>query len=175
MSPIHAVGADGATGDELVTQAADAAQAVVEAIVAQTYATGQVAGSGWSNSNGWSVAVSVVCERSGDITAWLATSVGPSYIHRGVRVPDNVRLAVTDPVVGRELWDTACAAGGADPLEVLARHAELRDAAAPGSRVLALAASVPEGQVTDWAEVVHARAAVSVALRHQAGTAGSDP
>jgi hypothetical protein len=43
------------------------------------------------------------------------------------------------------------------PLEVLARHAELRDAAAPGSRVLALAASLPIGRLPDWAAVVRAR------------------
>jgi hypothetical protein len=56
---------NGATGEELYGEAADTAQAVVAAIVAQTYATGRVASSGWSNSNGWSVAVSVVWERSG--------------------------------------------------------------------------------------------------------------
>lgn len=54
-------------------------------------------------------------------------------------------------------WTWRPGRGGADPLEVLARQAELRDAAAPGSRVLALAASLPAGRVADWAAVVRAR------------------
>jgi hypothetical protein len=79
-----------------------------------------------------------------------------------VRVPDDVSLAVTDPVVGRELWDTAFAAGGANPLEVLARHAELRDASSPGTRVLALAAALPPDRVRDWASQFGGALAISV-------------
>jgi hypothetical protein len=49
--------------------------------------------------------------------------------------------------------------GGANPLEVLTRHAELRDASAPGLRVLALASTLPLDRVTDWAAAVGARPA----------------
>jgi hypothetical protein len=150
MSQVRTIGLDGATGDVLIGQAADAARSIVEAVVAQTRHAGY-------GSSQFVWAVTVIAERMGEITAWLATSEGPSYVPRGVRVPDDVRLAVTDPVVGRQLWEAADAAGGADPLEVLARHAELRDAAAPGLRVLAFAASVPMGRVSDWAATVGGR------------------
>ncbi len=151
MSQVRTIGLDGATGDVLIGQAADAARSIVETMIAQTRRAG------YGSSQGFVWAVTVIAERTGGVTAWLATSEGPSYIPRGVRVPDDVRLAVTDEVVGRQLWDTAAAAGGADPLEVLARHAELRDTAAPGLRVLAFAASVPMTRVMDWAAVVGAR------------------
>ena len=152
MSQVRAVGLDGATGDVLIGQAADAARSILETVIAQTRQAG------YGSSQGFVWAVTVIAERTGGVTAWLATSEGPSYIPRGVRVPDDVRLAVTDPVVGRQLWDDAAAAGGADPLNVLARHAELRDSAAPGGRVLAFAASVPMARVMDWAATVGARA-----------------
>lgn len=151
MSQVRTVGLDGATGDVLIGQAADAARSIVATAIAQTRHAG------YGSSEGFVWAVTVIAERTGEVTAWLATSEGPSYIPRGVRVPDDVRLAVTDPVVGRQLWDAAAAAGGADPLEVLARHAELRDGAAPGGRVLAFAASVPMARVMDWAATVGAR------------------
>ena len=151
MSQVRGVGLDGATGDVLIGQAADAARSIVETVIAQTRHAG------YGSSQGFVWAVTLIAERTGQVTAWLATSEGPSYIPPGVRVPDDVRLAVTDPVVGRQLWDDAAAAGGADPLEVLARHAELRDATAPGLRVLAFAASVPMGRVSDWAATVGAR------------------
>lgn len=151
MSQVRTVGLDGATGDVLIGQAADAARSILETVIAQTRHAG------YGSSQGFVWAVTVIAERTGGITAWLATSEGPSYIPRGVRVPDDVRLAVTDPVVGRQLWDAAAAAGGADPLEVLARHAELRDSAGPGGRVLAFAASVPMARVMDWAATVGAR------------------
>lgn len=151
MSQVRTIGLDGATGDVLIGQAADAARSIVETMIAQTRRAG------YGSSQGFLWAVTVIAERTGGVTAWLATSEGPSYIPRGVRVPDDVRLAVTDEVVGRQLWDAAAAAGGADPLEVLARHAELRDTAAPGLRVLAFAASVPMARVMDWAAVVGAR------------------
>ena len=151
MSQVRTVGLDGATGDVLIGQAADAARSILETVIAQTRHAG------YGSSQGFVWAVTVMAERTGGITAWLATSEGPSYIPRGVRVPDDVRLAVTDPVVGRQLWDAAAAAGGADPLEVLARHAELRDSAGPGGRVLALAATVPMARVMDWAATVGAR------------------
>ncbi|ORV86361.1 hypothetical protein [Mycolicibacterium iranicum] len=152
MSQVRTVGVDGATGDVLFGQAADAARSILETVIAQTRHAG------YGSSQGFVWAVTVIAERTGGVTAWLATSEGPSYIPRGVRVPDDVRLAVTDPVVGRQLWDDAAAAGGADPLNVLARHAELRDSAAPGGRVLAFAASVPMARVMDWAATVGARA-----------------
>lgn len=152
MSQVRAVGLDGATGDVLIGQAADAARSILETVIAQTRQAG------YGSSQGFVWAVTVIAERTGGVTAWLATSEGPSYIPRGVRVPDDVRLAVTDQVVGRQLWDEAAAAGGADPLNVLARHAELRDSAAPGGRVLAFAASVPMARVMDWAATVGARA-----------------
>lgn len=151
MSQVRTIGLDGATGDVLIGQAADAARSIVETMIAQTRRAG------YGSSQGFVWAVTVIAERTGGVTAWLATSEGPSYIPPGVRVPDDVRLAVTDEVVGRQLWDAAAAAGGADPLEVLARHAELRDTAAPGLRVLAFAASVPMSRVMDWAAVVGAR------------------
>ena len=151
MSQVRTVGLDGATGDVLIGQAADAARSIVETVIAQTRHAG------YGSSQGFVWAVTVIAERTGGVTAWLATSEGPSYIPRGVRVPDDVRLAVTDDVAGRQLWDASAAAGGADPLEVLARHAELRDTAAPGLRVLAFAASVPMARVMDWAATVGAR------------------
>lgn len=158
MTPMRALGADGATGEELYGQAVDAAREVVEAMVAQSVKTGRLGATGWSNSNGWSVAASVIQERNGEFSAWLATSVGPSFVHRGVRIPEGVRLAVTDPVVGRELWEATAAAGGADPVEVVARHAEAREAASPGVRVLVLAASLPENRVAGWAAELRTRA-----------------
>ncbi|WP_204810525.1 hypothetical protein [Mycobacterium riyadhense] len=158
MTPMRALGGDGATGEELYRQAVDAAREVVEAMVAQSVKTGRLGGLGWANSNGWSVAASVIQERNGEFSAWLATSVGPSFVHRGVRIPEGVRLAVSDPVVGRELWGATAAAGGADPVEVVARHAEAREAASSGVRVLVLAASLPENRVAGWASELRTRA-----------------
>lgn len=151
VSQVRTVGLDGATGETLIGQAAAAARFIVETVIAQTRHAG------YGTSKGFTWAATVISERTGQITAWLATSEGPSYIPQGVRVPDDVRLAVTDPVVGRQLWDAAATAGGADPLDLLARHAQLRDDAAPGLQVLALAASVPMDRVTDWAATVGAR------------------
>ncbi len=147
-SPIQAIGAEGATGDVLYDQAADAGQAVVQALIAQARTTAYI-------TIHW--AVSLIWERSGLVSAWLASSEGPSYIPLGVRIPEDVRLAVTDAVVGREMWDRSAAAGGANPLEVVVRHAEMRDAASPGARVLAVASSLPMGRVADWAGAVGAR------------------
>lgn len=76
MSPMRSVGAAGETGEVLVDQAADARRAAVTALAAQTLATGL-------RPENWSVAVSVIEERTGQITAWMATSMGPSYIHMG--------------------------------------------------------------------------------------------
>lgn len=149
-SPIRTIGADGATGEALYEQAVAASQAVLQALIAQTRTVGYI-------RTQW--AMSLIWERSGLVSAWLATSEGPSYIPLGVRVPENVRLAVTDAVVGRDLWDMSAAAGGADPLEVVVRHAEMRDATAPGQRVLVIASSLPMGRVMDWAGAVGARPA----------------
>jgi hypothetical protein len=148
---MRSVGAGGATGDELYRQAADAARTAVTVLVAQSLESGLV------DLNRWGVAVSVIAERSGLFTAWMATSMGPSYIHLGVRVPEGIGLAVADEVVGGRLVDLAADRGGADPLEVVVRHAEMREAVCPGGRVLAVASSLPEGRVVDWAAVVGAR------------------
>jgi len=150
MSQMHAVGAEAATGDVLIGQAADAARSVLETLIAQTRRAGY-------GTSGFIWAVSVIADRTGQFTAWLASSEGPSYVPRGVRMPDDVRLAVNDQVVGRELWEAAAACGGADPLDLLVQHAQMVDAAAPGSRVLVLAAALPIDRVADWAALLGAR------------------
>lgn len=147
-SGIQAIGADGATGDALFEQATSAGHDVIAAMVTQISALGYIA---------IDFAVSLIWERTGTVTAWMATSEGASYIPLGVRIPQDVKLAVTDPVVGRDLWETTTAAGGANPLEVVVRHAEAREMAAPGARVLAIASSAPMSQVIDWAAAVGAR------------------
>ncbi|WP_236057293.1 hypothetical protein [Mycobacterium sp. SM1] len=153
---LASIGAGGATGDELFEQAMDAGRDVIAAMLAQIRGYIPI-----------HFAVSLIWERTGAVTAWLATSEGASYIPLGVRIPQDVRLAVTDPVVGRELWEKTAAAGGANPLEVVVRHAEARQMAAPGERVLAIAGSVPLAQVIDWAAAVGARP-VSVDLQKSA-------
>ena len=147
-SGIQAIGADGATSDVLFEQAMDAGHDVIAAMIAQTTARGYIP---------IEFAVSLIWERTGAVAAWMATSEGASYIPLGARVPQDVRLAVTDPVVGRELCEATAAAGGTNPLEVVVRHAEAREMAAPGARVLAIASSLPMAQVIDWAGAVGAR------------------
>lgn len=153
MSQVPALGGvdHAAAGDALIDQAAHAARSILESLIAQTRHVG------YGSTQGFAWGVTVIAERSGEFTAWLATSDGPSYIPLGVRVPDDVGLAVNDPVVGRHLWDESSAAGGANPLEVLTRQAELRDASAPGLRVLVLASTLPIDRVTDFAAAVGAR------------------
>ncbi|KEF94892.1 hypothetical protein K883_05316 [Mycobacterium sp. TKK-01-0059] len=146
---IQAIGADGASGELLFQQAMDAGHDVIGAMLAQTLAQGYIQ---------THYAVSLIYERTGGVTAWLATSEGPSSIPLGVRVPQDVRLAVTDPVVGRELWEASAAVGGINPLDVVVRHAQAREMAAPGARVLAIASSLPMQQMTDWTHQVNARA-----------------
>ncbi len=147
MSPgVRGVGADGATGDVLFGQAMDAGRDVITALLAQT--------KGYMDID---YAVSVMYEHGGQVSAWLATSEGASYIPLGVRVPQDVALAINDPVVGRQLWDETGAAGGANPLEVVVRQAQAREMAAPGARVLAIASSLPMDRVMDWAGEVGAR------------------
>src|SRR5271166_4317981 len=141
-------GAAGATSDVLFEQAMDAGHDVIAAMIAQTTARGYIP---------IEFAVSLIWERTGAVAAWMATSEGASYIPLGARVPQDVRLAVTDPVVGRELCEATAAAGGTNPLEVVVRHAEAREMAAPGARVLAIASSLPMAQVIDWAGAVGAR------------------
>jgi len=148
VTSIRGIGADGATGDALFDQAADIGKMLVTAMIAQTRTAAHIP---------IDYAVSLIWERGGSTSAWLATSEGASYIPLGVRVPNDVGLAVTDPVIGRQLWDQAVAAGGADPLEMVVRHAEVRESSAPGARVLAVASSLPVGRVMDWAGVVGAR------------------
>ena len=149
LSPLRAVGSDGAMGDTLFGQAEDAGRSLLTAMIAQT----RVAGHGPIN-----YAVSVIWERSGTVSAWLATSEGASYIPMKVRVPEDVRLAITDPTIGRELWEATAAAGVSNPLEVLVRQAQIREANSPGSQVLAIASNLPADRVGDWASQVGARA-----------------
>jgi hypothetical protein len=82
-----------------------------------------------------------------------------------VRVPQDVKLAVTDPVVGRQLWEETAAGGVANPLEVVVRHAQAREMAAPGERVLAIASSMQEALVIDWADEVRAKSVAVVAKK----------
>jgi hypothetical protein len=152
---VGSVGADGATGDVLFEQAMVAGHDVIAAMMAQISAYGYIA---------IDFAVSLIWERDDTVTAWLATSEGASCIPLGVRVPEDVKLAVADPVVGRELWETTAAAGGADPLEVVVRHAQAREMAAPGARVLAIASSMKMAHVIDWAREIQAKP-VSVAAK----------
>ncbi len=143
---VRGVGADGATGDALFGQAMDVGRDVISAMLAQTIGHIDI-----------HYAVALVYERGGAVAAWMATSEGASYIPLGVRIPADVRLSVTDPVIGRELWKSSASAGGANPLDVVVRQAQEREMAAPGSRVLAIASSLPMDQVMDWAAEVSAR------------------
>lgn len=145
---VRGIGADGASGDALFSQAVTAGQDVVSAMVAQTIGTGYIA---------IHYAVALVYERGGTVSAWMATSEGASYIPMGVRVPRDVQMSINDPIVGHELWQASAASGGANPLEVVVRQAQAREMAAPGGRVLAIASSLPVHQVMDWASEVGAR------------------
>ena len=163
---IRGIGADGATGDVIFDQAMDAGRDVITSLVAQTMGSGYV---------DIQYAASLIWERGGTISAWLATSEGASYIPLGVRIPQDVRLAVTDPIVGHKLWSESAEAGGANPLETIVRQAEAREQAAPGARVLAVASTLPMDQVIDWAGAVGARP-VSVNPREvQASKGLADP
>jgi hypothetical protein len=145
---IRSIGADGATGAVLVEQAMAAGADVTAAMLAQTKLAGYIP---------IDYAVSLIYERTGGVTAWLATSEGASCIPLGVRVPQDVKLAVSDPVVGRELWEATAAAGGANPLDVVVRHAKAREMAAPGTRVLAIASSIKMADQIGWVEQVGAQ------------------
>ncbi|MCV7314256.1 hypothetical protein H7J77_01655 [Mycolicibacillus parakoreensis] len=148
-SPIAGIAAGGVDGDVLVARAAEAGQLVVTALVAQTRATGYL-------PIDW--AVSLLYESSGQVSAWLATSEGPSYIPLGVQIPEDVAVALADETGGVRAWEQAYAAGGADPVQVVVEHARARDGATPGVRVLAIASTLPMGRVADWAATVRARA-----------------
>lgn len=170
---VRGVGADGATGDALFEQAADVGRDVVSSLMAQTV---------WAGHITIHYAVALVYEQ-GAVAAWMATSEGASYIPLGVRIPPDVKLSVTDPVIGRTLWESSAKAGGANPLDVVVRQAQEREMAAPGSRVLAIASSLPMDQVMDWAAEVSARpvavdpksitkpAAVDMAMAHRCAVA----
>jgi hypothetical protein len=145
---IRSIGADGATGAVLIEQAMGAGADVTAAMLAQTKLAGYIP---------IDYAVSLIYERTGGVTAWLATSEGASCIPLGVRVPQDVKLAVADPVVGRELWEATAAAGGANPLDVVVRHAKAREMAAPGTRVLAIASSIKMADQIGWVEQVGAQ------------------
>ena len=129
---------------------------VIAAMIAQTAAVGYI-------TNNY--AVTLIWERRQTVTAWLATSEGASCIPLGVRVPQDVKLAVTDPVVGRDLWEETAATGGVNPLEVVVRHAKAREMAAPGAQVLAIASSLPMAVVIDWADEVKAKPVEVVAKK----------
>ncbi|SIJ21254.1 Uncharacterised protein [Mycobacteroides abscessus subsp. abscessus] len=146
VESLRAVGASGEMGDALIGQAAAAGQAVLESLI------GQTRGQGYLNVD-WAVAVT--WDRSGQVGAWLASGDGPSFIPLGVRVPEEVRVSTSDPVVGDQLREAF--RGGGDPVEMLVRHAELREEIAPGDRVLALASSLPYSRVADWAGALGAR------------------
>ena len=135
-SSIRGIGADGASGDIIFDQAMDAGRDVITALVAQTLGTGYI---------DIHYAVSLIWERGGTISAWMATSEGASYIPLGVRIPQDVRLSVTDPIVGHELWNASAEAGGANPLEIVVRQAEAREQAAPGARVLGAGVVAADG------------------------------
>ncbi|MCH9731999.1 MAG: hypothetical protein K0U84_20390 [Actinomycetia bacterium] len=145
---IRGIGADGASGEAVFEQAMDAGRDVITSLVAQTLGVAYI---------DIHYAAAVVWERSGTVAAWMATSEGASYIPLGVGVPHDVRLSVTDPVAGNELWTASAAAGGTNPLETVVRQAQVRGQAAPGARVLAIASSLPMDQVIDWAGTVGAR------------------
>jgi hypothetical protein len=146
---VQQVGSGGAYGDELYEQATMAATSVLSALIGQARSTGYIPMT-------W--AMSLIWEPTGLVTAWLATSEGPSYIPLGVRVPSDVQLAVNDPVHGGRLWQEAFDAGGGDPLTMLARHAELRANEDPTIRPLVIASTLPMARVSDWASSVGARA-----------------
>ncbi|WP_197505972.1 hypothetical protein [Mycobacterium sp. 852014-52144_SCH5372336] len=52
----------------------------------------------------------------------------------GVRIPHDVRLSITDPIIGHELTKALEEAGGAIP-PVVVRQAEAREKAAPRAPV----------------------------------------
>lgn len=153
MSPLAGLDQT-ASAQVILEQATEAGRSIITTMVAQTRATGYL-GIDW--------AASLIWERTGEITAWLASSEGASYLPLNVRVPDGVQIAVSDVAVGRELagWSAA----GASPLEVLTRHMELRDALTPGGRMLVLAGSDSADRVSSWASSTGARSvAVEAAL-----------
>jgi hypothetical protein len=143
---VGSIGADGATGAVLVDQAMSVGADLIAAMMTQTTLAGYVA---------IDFAVSLIYERTGGVTAWLATSEGASVIPLGVRIPQDVRLAVTDPLVGRQLWSVSAAGGGANPLQVITEHAKAREMAAPGTKVLAIASAAPD--VEGWAKELSTR------------------
>lgn len=143
---VRSIGADGATGAVLVDQAMTVGADLIAAMMTQTTLAGYVA---------IDFAVSLIYERTGGVTAWLATSEGASAIPLGVRIPQDVRLAVTDPLIGRQLWSVSAAGGGANPLQVITEHAKAREMAAPGTKVLAIASAAPD--VEGWAKELSTR------------------
>lgn len=139
LSGAPAAGGMDRTGENLA-QAIDAATAILTACVAQARLRG------WGGQDfGWGVAI--YRAPTGLLTAWLATSYGPSYIPRGVRLPEGVRLVEPPP-----------AAGGGDVLSLLVDQMAARSAAEPGARTLVLAATQPVARVQDWAAKLGAQA-----------------
>jgi len=143
---VRSIGADGATGSVLIDQAAAVGADVIAAMLTQTALAGYIS---------IDFAVSLIYERTGGVTAWLATSEGASAIPLGMRIPQDVKLAVNDPVIGRDLWSTSAAGGGANPLQIITEHAKAREMAAVGTTVLAVASATPG--VAEWAKELEAR------------------
>lgn len=146
---IRSLGADGTSGTVLIDQAMAAGADVITALLAQTTLAGYAFPLDY--------AVSLIYERTGGVTAWLATSEGASYIPLGVRIPQDVKLAITDPIAGRALWDSTAADGGSNPLKVLVEHAKARVMSAPGIHVLAIASSIKMANAIDWADELNAQ------------------
>lgn len=165
-SPMRALAAADGGGGDAVAAASEASREILESVISQ------IRGLGLLNATWWSAAVSVFLERDGGATAWLATSDGPSYVPLGVRLPNDVDLAVRDPFIGRDLWERSATAGWSDPMEVLKYHAEARMDASPGTRPLVMAATWSMDRVQDWASQVGARAVSVDARTVEAGSAG---
>lgn len=108
-------------------------------------------------------------DRGGTITAWMATSEGASYIPLGVRIAHDVRLSITDPIIGHELTKASA--------EARRRHSAGGCAPGRGPREGspggAGASSLPMDRVMDWVGVVGARP-VSVNPKEVGRTAGPD-
>ena len=140
MENVRNVGASGATGNALFAEAEAASRAVVETIIGQTRRVGYI---------GMQYAVAVVWGRDGVASTWLATGEGPGYIPPGVRIPDGVKSVFADPIHGAALRTHY--AGGGDPVEMVAQHAQLRGKSGMGGKMLTIASTLPVDRIEQWA------------------------
>ncbi|WP_292981269.1 hypothetical protein [Mycobacterium sp.] len=145
---IRGVDAGGASGAVLIDRAMAAGADVITALLAQTTLAGHI---------GIDYAVSLIYERTGGVTAWLATSEGASYVPMGVRIPQDVKLAINDRILGTQLRAATAEAGGANPLQVIVEHAKAREMAGVGTHVLAIASSIKMANQMEWAHEVSAQ------------------